>query len=510
MEDFSNNNFEQFLRSSTDDFLMVPSRKVWYSIYNDMHPDRKWPSLAVCLLILCAVLYIGISNNNHIGNAARKASEENLRTIAVNYVKTQGTNYLDPLTVFGTTGPANIPQKISPPVVDKPTGHTLNENNLLTSVDEAIVYTEKIPDNTTKIAAAAALKTAVQNILQKTTGATSENIEQKIFTAGIGLPATKELRHRNTFAKSNTAINISSAAPDAETESVSLQADSSKIAAPADPAKNSIAQKMRTAQELLNKEMALQQENRELRKAAARTKFKANAGLSYYFTPSLGYRLLTRRDGFTPSAYYTQISGAAVQTAALLRDAPSLSLEAGAVLNYSVAKRIRLKAGVQFNYNNFTTIGTKLPHPTQSAIAVLNNSPVLLRGSEFSTDGNQTKFNHTSLQVSLPLGVDVALLNGSRVKWFVGTALQPTYNFGGNALVMSADKRNFIKETSLRRDFNLNIAAETFVSIRLKGGINFNAGPQFRYQVLSTYKKPYGYKENLISTGLKIGFTKGL
>ena len=85
MEDnFIKDDFEQFLKGNADEFLMVPQRKVWYSIYNSMHPDRKWPSLAVCLLILSAVLFIGISNNNSISDAARKAGAENLSSIARN------------------------------------------------------------------------------------------------------------------------------------------------------------------------------------------------------------------------------------------------------------------------------------------------------------------------------------------------------------------------------------------------------------------------------------------
>ena len=70
--------FELFLKESADEFRMVPSRKVWYSLYNNLHPDRRWPSMAVCLLILTAVLYLGIANNNSLSSAAKKASSENL------------------------------------------------------------------------------------------------------------------------------------------------------------------------------------------------------------------------------------------------------------------------------------------------------------------------------------------------------------------------------------------------------------------------------------------------
>jgi len=71
-KEFYRDEFEQFLKDTTDDFKMYPSRKVWHSIYNDLHPDRKWPSLAVCLLLLTAIMYLGVSNNNAINSGSKK------------------------------------------------------------------------------------------------------------------------------------------------------------------------------------------------------------------------------------------------------------------------------------------------------------------------------------------------------------------------------------------------------------------------------------------------------
>lgn len=69
---FYNEDFEQFLRESVESFQMFPSRKVWYGIYNDLHPSKKWPSLAITLLLVSAVLFLGISNNNSINRDTQK------------------------------------------------------------------------------------------------------------------------------------------------------------------------------------------------------------------------------------------------------------------------------------------------------------------------------------------------------------------------------------------------------------------------------------------------------
>ena len=75
---FYNEEFEQFLRDSVENFQMFPSRKVWYGIYNDLHPSKKWPSLAITLILVSAVLFLGISNNNAINRNTTKNGAKTL------------------------------------------------------------------------------------------------------------------------------------------------------------------------------------------------------------------------------------------------------------------------------------------------------------------------------------------------------------------------------------------------------------------------------------------------
>src|SRR4051812_20510968 len=86
MENNYRDHIESFLRESADNFLMVPSRRVWHGIYNNMHPDRRWPSMAVCLLILSAVMFIGVSNNNSLSKAARKYGPKNIANLSKNNI----------------------------------------------------------------------------------------------------------------------------------------------------------------------------------------------------------------------------------------------------------------------------------------------------------------------------------------------------------------------------------------------------------------------------------------
>ena len=70
------------------------------------------------------------------------------------------------------------------------------------------------------------------------------------------------------------------------------------------------------------------------------------------------------------------------------------------------------------------------------------------------------------------------------------------------------DLKNYIYDASFIRKWNVNTGIETFVSYKTKGGIVINAGPQLRYQLLSTYNKSYSYTEKLYNLGIKMGVTK--
>src|SRR4249919_1280512 len=58
-------NFERLLKEKSDEFRMYPSKRVWHSIYNDLHPGRKWPSIAMSMVLVAALLFIGYLNTNN-------------------------------------------------------------------------------------------------------------------------------------------------------------------------------------------------------------------------------------------------------------------------------------------------------------------------------------------------------------------------------------------------------------------------------------------------------------
>ena len=149
MEDKNyNNDFEQFLRNSIEDFKMIPSRKIWYGIYNNMHPDRKWPSIAVCLIILSIIMFVGVANNNSISSSSRKNAAENLLvgTIIVSAEKNNVYSIAKPKTDFtNTANTISIPEKIisyNKPTVDYDV-NMYNKSNSTQHLKESTIDTNK-------------------------------------------------------------------------------------------------------------------------------------------------------------------------------------------------------------------------------------------------------------------------------------------------------------------------------------------------------------------------------
>jgi hypothetical protein len=65
MEYFSTDHFETFLKSSTENFKMQPSARVWNSLFNKMHPGSNWPSISTAIIFFFLFCFLGVNKNNH-------------------------------------------------------------------------------------------------------------------------------------------------------------------------------------------------------------------------------------------------------------------------------------------------------------------------------------------------------------------------------------------------------------------------------------------------------------
>jgi hypothetical protein len=494
MEDKNNNNdFEQFLRSSIEDFKMIPSRKIWYGIYNNMHPDRKWPSIAVCLIILTAVMFVGVANNNSISSSTRKNTAENLLATSITIPAEQNklSNIIKPQIIVAALANnepdvENIASKASSNIeysnhfsnshnnTQNSTQLTTSTNNITSFNDETAIVavnnfiTEKNINQASEDASTISLNEEIKNIQQ----ADAKMVIRISNTVASDIDNNFE---KNTIAKLNEN----------------------------DTKKSLLKSSTNTAEEKLISEVNISNNKPHLKK------LKENGSMAYYLTPSFGYRNITSKlknpkSSVGLNSFGSSNIGGAVQET--MKDAIALNLEVGAVFQYKVSKNIRFKTGLQANYTNYISNVTELNHPTQTTLAVTTTGQSNnYRASSYATREGGTHLNKTNWQIAIPIGVDIKIAGNDKLKWYVGATAQPTYILGGNAFVLSADEKYYIAENALIHKWNLNTAIETFVSFKPSANVTLNIGPQFRYQVFSSYKKAYNYSEKLYNVGVKVG-----
>ncbi len=501
---FYRDDFEQMLKDTTEDFRMYPSRKVWHSIYNDLHPDRKWPSFAACLLLLTAILYIGVSNNNYISRTTQPLISSTL---------SPGLQSAWPIS---TQLPVNTKHDIA--LVTSPAQGSKQPN--LSGIQKGVSSKSSFA------------KRAITRILpMQITGETVVADDGSNFTTSI-TSKTAKLDNKD-FAALNKTFDI--ATLPVKNEIVTKSKDELNVGATNTNVRSLNGNEMDQLASSISTEptsiaksevtFSNQQSERSLPVADKAWiedfafhnlrnpgKWKTNISFQYYITPSIGYRHLNKNNDFEP------VNGALIRTTDndKVTQQPAPNFEAGAVMLLALSKRLKIKSGLQFNVTNYNTYAHGLQHPTQTTVPLNDARSGYLRHESYNTTygnvlgSNFTKLNNQTLQLSLPIGIDYRVAGNDKIKWYMGAGIQPSFIMSGNAYLISSDNKNFVQDDAMLRKWNASANVETFMSIKTPSGIDINVGPQLRYQLLSTYSKRYSYTEKLYNVGIKIGVTKKL
>ena len=511
-KNFNTDNFEQLLREATDDFRMYPSKRVWHGIYNDLHPAKKWPSFAVLLLLVTSIMYIGVTNPNKGGQSVAVATAESGQPTAKDYA-----------TIERTTSSGNS-QEVT--VNPNRIGATNNMNGL-----KGKNSSQKTPNN------------LYVSSIQKTGDAgqpLEKNFKGKMSVVVSNSFATSNQPDGNNLAKDKTAsealMNIDQNNHVAATQEQDPAALASspltnasgiiaKIPEPlsenefiAKPVANtSIAKNKATNTSMLaGKDESGWMEDYAFRNLKSRDNWKGRMSYQVYVTPSVGYRTLKKNADYSLPPANALVANPYAQTTTdyNLNHSTAINLEIGTGIIYNASKFLRLKAGVQINYTNYSINAQELNHPTFTTLMLTNtftNTPILSTRTTTlaNTQGPSSRYlNNSTYQVSLPIGADIKIAGNDQLKVYMGGTVQPTYIFGGQAYLISSDMKNYVAEENFIRKHNLNGSVEAFITYKTKSGVILSAGPQFRYQFFSTYNNLYTYDEKLYNLGVKLGMTK--
>jgi hypothetical protein len=245
------------------------------------------------------------------------------------------------------------------------------------------------------------------------------------------------------------------------------------------------------------------------------SKVKKKTSWQLYFSPMVSYRKLTGQASKSNYSYsgfaYSANLGFPTDVNDAVTHKPSIGFELGTAFIYPISKGFRVKAGLQFNFNNYQVeaysyIPEIAPYGANGPgnfAQPINTVSYYRNFSGF----DRTWLKNSHFMISLPLGIELKVVGNSRISFNVASTIQPTYIINNQSFMVSTNLKNYAEEPSLYRKWNVNTGAEAFLSLNT-GSVNWVIGPQFRYQILSSYKDKYPIKENLLDYGFKVGVNK--
>lgn len=520
--------FEQFLRDATEHFRMYPTKKVWHSIYNDIHPSRKWPSLSALLILITSVMFIGVSNTRtKVSKDAAYIASLNLQLepITLSATETSSTTSTvqsDYNNRSSATLDGNESNSIAGTAVQ-------SENISLTDQDVADVYSaENVSGSTmssddvtedaftlnkrntaTSLNSAFALQVSAP---QSEFPVENESADDALLT-NLTVTATPE----NNIVAGNTDAETSDiVTSDMEMPVTEMPVADNSATTDATPAPIAINETLQKENETIQEENKIKFWIDEYAFYNLRNKKQKKSPWSYhaYVTPSFGYRTLHNDANFTPESFLTSalIANSATTELELVHN-PAINFELGGGVYYQLNRTVRLKGGLQMNFTNYKINAFGLSHAGMATVMMNTDNPqnptIETRPTFLSTigTGNEIQLNSSTMQFSVPIGADVRLGGNKQITWYAGATIQPTYVAGGNAFIVSADHKHYIADATILRRFNMNTSVETFISYQPMKGVRLQVGPQFRYQLMSTYIQDYPMKERLYNIGIKMGIT---
>ncbi len=534
-ESLQDEEFIRFLQEGTAEFKMYPSRKIWYGIYNDMHPARKWPSLAVSLLLLISMVYLGINTNNSLSKKDTILHAQRIAAGSI-FLASNNTVFESPTDRLSHSKSRSHKKNLFPIIAE--TRETIIPEKEPTPVDTEMNTTTATPVSSATIPTNDYNITIAENNSHARNEATktSDGAENKIAINNMKTSTDNSSTLPKESSNSNFAVQENSIEkPVIAMRSELLKKPKETSTGSEDLIATAVTQissqkTERTEEKKIDSPVeSTEKENLDLtkykpiveNKAALKTPnlIAKASSINYYISPSVGFRTL-RQGGALEIPVAPQATVVNTLQPAPLQNVNdkvtqqyAINLEAGATIIFPVSKRLSWSAGLQFNYTNYEISARNIGHSVQVDMiqrTTGNNGVLVSKASSYANTLSEytATLNNSTSQVSIPFGLQYKILGNKNISWLAGVSLQPTYTIGGNAYVLSADNRHYISAPSMLRRLNANAGLESYLSIKTGKGISFIIGPQVRYQIFSNYKSTYNYKEKLYNAGVKVGINK--
>jgi len=457
--DFSDE-FESFLQEKANEHKLYPSDKVWSAIQQKINRPKRWPFVALTLLFVGLGLITSIIEpaNNQLAlrspELVQKLNATTLKNLSVSQIKNPisvSSNYLNKNNYskfnHSSSLTTNI-NSISP-------SNEVDNNSLVSNPQEITIQEATIFDTTSKTSIDLSISALIVD----------ENLTER------------NIENKNTELGNIKLTPISTVQKE---ENITQEHELPEILSP------SVLKNSQHKKNPLNWQV--------------------------YFSPTVSYRTLSG-SGTVPVNFIAQSLTSGTTNFTNVNDVvnhkAALGMELGAGLVYQLSKKIRLKTGLQFNYNQYDIRAyNSTPELAPLSASRSGNVEINAISKHRSKNGySQTWLKNLHAMISVPIGAELTILGNQNISLNIGGSLQPTYILRHDAYMLSTNLNNYAKENSLNRNFNINSSAEVFITVQ-KAGLKWTFGPQIRYQLLSSYKKEYPIIEHLKDYGFKIGLSK--
>jgi hypothetical protein len=459
--------FEKYLKQQVDRYKMYPNDRIWGKLQDQLHGKGRWPQFSFTALILL----VGISS----GLLLLQRDETFNAPLAGNVGQSANSNNFVE-TLFDDQHSWNADFVASNQQTNKSTVEPVSTTN---NIDNAVTYGEPI-DN---IAATTAAESLMANDELKDDNSTGYDLAND---------------HINHFTIAQPVDLLAQQTDDDAQHFDNAGVEHKQTLSFFDPAQA--------------QQMAENAPTNFANKTTIKIKQPNRWGVQIYAGSSVSYRQLSDNTERAKDPH----SAAPIDNSYLLsinklvNQKPSIGFEIGVAGVLNTSKRLKLRAGAQFNYRSYNieafTIAPRVNAPGQFAQVVIDPGYALNKTGDNMT---AVELQNQFFEVSTPIGVEYLIAGNKNIKFSVAATVQPTILLNRDAFVISEDYKTYNEQPNVMRNFNLNTSLETFVSFRM-GSVQLQAGPQVRYQVLSTYNNNFHLNEKLIDFGFKVGVVKSI
>ena len=465
---YSNRDFEQFVKQNADEYRMFPSEKVWSGVNNALHTRRRWTGFGLAFLLLLTggavswvmTMYPASKKSQDITSVTPAGNNTGTPSSAVDEpVTTQASEKKETRKIHGILPFSKEAEEQSSqarlPLVSSQSAHIAVSTAQPVAPSQALPAHRELPERREKALAEA----PHARVRQQEPAATP--VITPVEKEAIPAPAVA----RVTTAEEKPALNAALPLAPPTIQNVS---------------------------------------NTNIREPRPR-----RISWQLFVTPTVSYRKLSTNKAFNnTTGTGSPFSPALTDVNQAVTHKPDLGLQLGFTARYPLSNSVKIRAGLQFNVNRYdikafsytgemATIGLNSPVPGSSSVSAYTN---YRNYSGYRADWLKNFY----YSISAPIGAELKLLGNRKTSFGIAGTIQPTYVLSDGAYLISTDYKNYAKVPWLTRNFNLSTGFEAFVNYT-RGKTNWQIGPQVRYQLLSSFENKYPVKENLFDFGVKIG-----